>query len=337
MVQEGIRSLVAGRSLTQDEAASAAEEIMTGVATPAQIAGLLVALRIRGETPQEMAGMAKTMRAKVLPVIVKGPLVDIVGTGGDAKHTFNISTAAAFVGAAVGLRIAKHGNRAASGSVGSADILESQGVKIELSPEGVRHCIEEVGVGFMFAQAFHPAMRFVAVPRRELGIRTVFNILGPLTNPAGARHQIIGAPSEEIAEKMAQVLRLLGTDHSWVVYGGDGLDEITTTQETLIWDVSGNDILKYQITPETAGLTRVSLKELQASSEDDYVSLFLRALSPEESAPREVVLLNAAAALVVANAAPNLSTGVGIARKAVESGASLDKLHQLARTSQLLD
>ena len=336
MVQAGIRALVGGRSLTQDEAAAAAEEIMAGDATPAQIAGFLVALRLRGETAEEMAGMAKTMRAKALSVPVEGQVVDVVGTGGDAMGTFNISTAAAFVAAAAGVRVAKHGNRAASGSVGSADILEANGVKLELSPESVKRCIDEVGVGFMFAQAFHPAMRFAAAPRRELGVRTVFNILGPLTNPAGARYQVIGAPSEEVAEKMAQVLRILGTAHSWVVHGGDGMDEITTTRETAVWEVRGDHLRQYEITPENVGVRRASLAELQADGQDGYAAMFSQALGREECAPRDIVVLNAAAALVVADAVPDLRAGVGIARDAVDSGVALDKLHQLARLSQTL-
>ncbi len=336
MVQAGIQALVGGRSLTQDEAAAAAEEIMAGDATPAQIAGFLVALRLRGETAEEMAGMAKTMRAKALSVPVEGQVVDVVGTGGDAMGTFNISTAAAFVAAAAGVRVAKHGNRAASGSVGSADILEANGVKLELSPDSVKRCIDEVGVGFMFAQAFHPAMRFAAAPRRELGVRTVFNILGPLTNPAGARYQVIGAPSEEVAEKMAQVLRILGTAHSWVVHGGDGMDEITTTRETAVWEVRGDHLRRYEITPENVGVRKASLAELQAAGQDGYAAMFSQALGREECAPRDIVVLNAAAALVVADAVPDLRAGVGIARDAVDSGAALDKLHQLARLSQTL-
>ena len=336
MIQDAIRALVGGRSLTQEEAAAATEEIMAGEATPAQIAGFLVALRMRGETPEEMAGMARTMRAKALRVSVDDALVDIVGTGGDAMGTFNVSTASIFVVAAAGLKVAKHGNRAASGTVGSADILEANGVKLELSPEGVKRCIEEVGAGFMFAPAFHPAMRSAGPPRRELGIRTVFNILGPLTNPAGAQYQVVGAASEELGSKMAEVLNMLGTDHSWVVHGADGLDELTTTRETLVWEVRGGRVRHFQVTPEDAGLARCTLQDIQVQGPGAHAAMFMQALSKEESAPKDIVLLNAAAALVVAGAAPDLHAGVITARRVINSGEALDKLHQLANLSQTL-
>ena len=336
MVQDAIRALVGGRSLTQEEAAAAAGEIMAGEATPAQIAGFLVALRMRGETPEELAGMARAMRARALPVAVDGPVVDVVGTGGDGMGTFNVSTAAMFVVAASGVRVAKHGNRAASGSVGSADILEANGVKLELSPEGVRRCVEEVGAGFMFAPAFHPAMRFAGPPRREIGIRTAFNILGPLTSPAGARHQVIGVASPDLGGKMAEVLNMLGTDHSWVVHGADGLDELTTTRETLVWEVRGGRVRRFEVTPEDAGVRRCALGELQVQGPDGHALMFTQALSKEESAPRDIVTLNAAATLVVAGAAPDLRAGVVTARRAISSGEALEKLHALARLSQTL-
>jgi anthranilate phosphoribosyltransferase len=322
--------------LTQEEAAAAAEEIMAGQATPAQIAAFLVALRMRGETPDEMAGMAKTMRAKSLKVAVDGDVVDVVGTGGDGMGTFNVSTAAAFVVAAAGVRVAKHGNRAASGTVGSADILEANGVKLELSPDGVKRCIEEVGIGFMFAPVFHPAMRFAGPPRREIGVRTVFNILGPLTNPAGALYQVIGAASEELGGKMAQVLNLLGTNYSWIVHGADGLDELTTTRETLVWEIRGGRIRQFQVFPEDAGLSRCTLQEIQAHGPNSHAAMFMQGLSKEESGPKEIVMFNAAAALVVAGAAPDLRAGVIIARRAINSGAALEKLRQLAALSQTL-
>ena len=336
MIQDAIRYLVGGRSLTQEQAAAAASEIMSGEATPAQIAGFLVALRMRGETPDEMAGMARTMRARMLPVPVAGPVVDVVGTGGDGMGIFNVSTAAAFAVAASGVRVAKHGNRAASGSVGSADILEANGVKLELSPEAVKRCVEEAGIGFMFAPAFHPAMRSAGPPRREIGVRTVFNVLGPLTNPAGSRHQVVGAASRELAGKMAEVLNMLGTDYSWIVHGADGLDEVTTTRETLVWELRGGRIRQFEITPEYAGLGRCPLGELQAQGPDGHAAMFTQSLSNEESAPKDIVTLNAAAALVVAGAAPDLRAGVVIARRAINSGAALEKLHTLARLSQTL-
>ena len=336
MIQEAIAALVGGRSLTHEEAAAACGEIMSGEATPAQIAGFLVALRMRGETPEEMAGMAKTMRANALHVLTDGHVVDVVGTGGDAMDTFNISTAAAFVTAAAGVKVAKHGNRAASGTMGSADILEANGVKLELSQEGVKRCIDELGIGFMFAQAFHPAMRFAGPPRRELGIRTVFNVLGPLTNPAGALHQVIGAANAELAEKMAGVLSLLGTEHSWVVHGADGLDELTTTRETLVWEVRGGRVRRFEVSPEDAGLGRAQLNDIQSLGDGSHAAMFMQALGKEECAPRDIVLLNAAAALVVAGAAPDLRAGAAAARDAINSGEALEKLHALARLSQTL-
>ena len=227
MIQEAIDKLVSGCSLTRETAADAMRVIMAGEATPAQIGALVTALRMKGETPDEIAGMAQVMRDSSLHVDVEGPLVDTAGTGGDASNTFNISTTAAFVIAGAGVRVAKHGNRAMSGSTGSADVLEALGVKIDLSPAGVKTCLETVGIGFMFAQIFHPSMRFAAGPRREIGIRTVFNMLGPLTNPAGANAQVIGVADPELGEKMARVLGMLGSAHSLVVHGTDGLDEMT--------------------------------------------------------------------------------------------------------------
>ena len=338
MIQDAIRSLVNGKSLTQTEAASVAQEIMDGSATSAQISALLVSLRLQGETPAEIAGMAETMRANSIKVPMKSndPIVDIVGTGGDSMGTFNISTAAIFVVAACGLKVAKHGNRAASGTVGSADILESNGVKLDLSPESVAQCVNEVGVGFMFAPAFHPAMRFAGPTRKEIGIRTIFNILGPLTNPANAQNQVIGCPTEELGWKMANVLNILGTGHSWVTCGADGMDELTLTKESLVWEISNGRIRHFEITPEDAGLERCNLEELRASGPDDHQKLFLSSLSEGKSAAKDIVMLNAAAALVVAKAQPDLRSGVTAARRAIDSGGALEKLDELANVSQKL-
>ena len=226
MIHDAIEAVVSRHSLTMEEAQVTMNEIMEGQVTPTQLGAFLAGLRAKGETPQEIAGMALTMRQKSLRVDVDGSLVDTCGTGGDGKDTFKISTASAFVAAGAGLKVAKHGNRAASSSCGSADILEALGVKIDLSEDGVRKCIYEIGIGFMFAQSFHPAMKYAAPVRRELGIRTVFNILGPLTNPAGARSQVIGVATKELGNTMAEVLRLLGSEHAMVVHGKDGLDEL---------------------------------------------------------------------------------------------------------------
>ena len=238
MIREAIGTAVEGKSLTVDEAAGVMEEIMSGEATPAQIAAFVTALRIKGETSEEIAGMARVMRANVLKVEYPGPLVDVVGTGGDGLNTFNISTAAALVVAASGVKVAKHGNRAASSAAGAADVLEACGVKIELTPEGVARCIQEVGMGFMFAPAFHPAMRHAGGPRREIGIRTVFNILGPLTNPAGAGSLVVGIADPSLGERMAQAFLQLGSSHVMVVHGSDGADELTLTGPTQVWETA---------------------------------------------------------------------------------------------------
>ena len=341
MIQEALAKLTARQPLSEEEAAAVAEDIMTGEATPAQIGGFLIALRLTGETVEALTGMARVMREKALRVSTDGQLVDVVGTGGDGLRTFNVSTAAAFTVAAAGARVAKHGNRAASGSVGAADILDAHGVKLELSPESVARCIDEAGVGFMFAPAFHPAMRFAGPPRRELGVRTVFNFLGPLTNPAGALYQLLGVAqpadaSYDAAELMAHVLRALGTQRSWVVRGDDGLDELTTTAASQVWEVSPEGVRHFTVTPEDAGLPRARLADLQIDSAEDAQAKFTRALSAGDSPEKDMALLNAAAALVVRGAADDLPSGVALARSAIDSGAAAEKVRQLAQLSQAL-
>ncbi len=337
MIQDSIRALVDGKSLTREEAAAVAEEIMTGEATAAQIGAFLVALRMKGETAEEVAGMAQVMREKALHVAADGTVVDVVGTGGDGAGTLNVSTAAALVAAAAGVRVAKHGNRAASGLVGSADILEANGVKLELSPESVERCIREVGIGFMFAPAFHPAMRFAAGPRRELGVRTVFNLLGPLTNPAGARSMVLGVPTPELGVMMASVLSALGAEYALVACGDDGLDELTTTGGSQVWEVRQGRVRQYAVTPEDAGLARAQLQQLQVRDADTAKALFLEALGPGQSPAKDIVMLNAAAALVVAGVAADLRAGVSAAREAIDGGEALAKLRHLAELSQGLD
>ena len=346
MVQKAVQKLVTRSSLTREEAAAATEEIMTGEATPAQIGAFLVALRMNGETLDEITGMATVMRQKALRVQTDGEVVDVVGTGGDGMGTFNISTAAALVTAACGVKVAKHSNRAASGTVGSADILEANGVKLELSPESVKRCIDEVGIGFMFAQAFHPAMRFAGPPRRELGVRTVFNILGPLTNPAGALYQVLGVGQATAAiregqpalgEMMAKVLASLGTKHSWVVRGDDGLDEITTTTTTQVWEVTGSRVRQFAVSPEDAGLATAALGDLQATDATSHASMFQESLGKAACAPKDVVMMNAAAALVVTGRAADLRAGVQTAREAIDAGTPLAKLGALAALSQTLE
>jgi anthranilate phosphoribosyltransferase len=336
MIREAIDVLVQGQDLSQEDAAQVMNEMMEGEATPAQIAAFITALRIKGETVDEITGMALTMREKSLHVETDGFLVDTCGTGGDGQGTINVSTAAAIVAAAAGVKVAKHGNRSASSSCGSADVLEAVGVKVDLSPEGVKRCLEEVGFGFMFAQVFHPSMRHAAGPRREIGIRTVFNILGPLTNPAGAHAQLLGVADASVAEKMAQALGRLGTQRAMVVHGEEGLDEISIAGPTRVWDVTGGDVQSYTVTPEDAGLSRASLAGIQGGSVERNAELLRGVLRGDEGPATDVVLLNAAAALVVGGEAGDLREGVALARQTVGSGAATAKLEVVAALSQRL-
>ncbi|HZA21718.1 MAG TPA: anthranilate phosphoribosyltransferase, partial [Dehalococcoidia bacterium] len=313
MIREAIASVASGRSLSLEDAAAAMREIMEGVATPSQLGAFLTALHIKGETPEEIAGMARVMREKALKVNVAGPLIDTCGTGGDGKNTFNISTAAAFVAAGAGLKVAKHGNRAASGSCGSADVLEALGVKIDLPPEGVEQCINEVGMGFMFAPVFHPAMRHAAPVRREIGIRTVFNILGPLTNPAGTQSQLIGVAYPGLGDKMAEVLKLLGIHHALIVHGDDGLDELTLTGKTTIWEVLDGVIHSWTLPIERAGLPRASLEDIRGGDREENAATMRRVFQGEKGAVRDAVLLNSGAVLVAGDKADTVRQGVKMA------------------------
>jgi len=334
MIKEAIQTLVSGKSLTRDEAAAVMEEIMEGKATPSQLGAFLTALRIKGETADEIAGLASVMRAKAVRVTVNEPVLDIVGTGGDGSGTFNISTAAAFVAAGAGIKVAKHGNHAASSQCGSADVLEALGVKIELSAEGVKRCIEEVGIGFMFAPAFHPAMKHAAPTRREIGIRTVFNILGPLTNPAHAQYQVIGVPSEELQEKIAAALLHMDVKHALVVHGEDGLDEITITGKTTVSELKDGEISIYSISPEDFGLPKADSKSLKGGTVGKNAAIMRGVLSGVPGPKQDVVLLNAAAGLVAGDRVPALKQGVDLAKQVIDSGKALEKLEQLIELSQ---
>ena len=336
MIREAIEALVSGHSLAIEEASSVMREIMEGETTPAQLGAFLIALRVKGETPQEMAGMASVMREKALRVEVDGPLVDTAGTGGDGKSSFNVSTAAAFVAAASDLNVAKHGNRAASGSCGSADILEALGVKIDLGPDGVKRCIEEVGIGFMFAQIFHPAMRYAAPVRRELGIRTVFNVLGPLTNPAGAQCQLLGVADASLGDKMAEVLKLLGSQYSLVVYGEDGLDELTLGARNRLWEVRGGKVSSFSISPQELDLPSVPIEQIKGGSREENALVLRRLFQGEKGPVKDVVLLNSAAVLMVGEKARDMKDGIGIAREAIDSGEALRKVDALVELSQRL-
>ncbi len=339
MIKEAINNLIAGQSLTMEEASSVMEEIMDGTATQAQLGAFLVALRIKGETPDEVAGLACVMRAKARRVALSDPVLDIVGTGGDNANTFNISTTSSFVIAGCDLKVAKHGNRAMSSLCGSADVLEALGVKIELTPEQVRQCIMSVGIGFMFAQTFHPAMKYAAAPRRELGIRTVFNILGPLTNPAGADYLIIGVPGEDIGDKIARALCHLGIKKAMVVHGLNGIDELSISGPSLIWEIKDGDILlaRKLIRPEDIGLKSADNDSIKGGSPRENASILRSVLTGDKSARRDVVLLNAAAGIYTAGLAPTLEESVTLAARSIDSGRALEKLERLVQFTRGLD
>jgi anthranilate phosphoribosyltransferase len=332
MITEAISKLVEQQNLSEEEAAQAMRQIMEGGATPAQIAAFLIALRIKGETIGEVTGCARVMRDKASHIQALAPnVIDTCGTGGDGAQTFNISTTAAFVVAGAGVPVAKHGNRSVSSRCGSADVLHALGVTIELSPEVAEKCLAEVGMTFLFAPLFHSAMKYAIGPRREIGVRTIFNILGPLTNPAGARRQILGVYARELTEPLARVLGNLGSARAFVVHGADGLDEITTTGETYIAELHAGQVSCYTINPEQFGLSRVSLTALAGGDAQHNANLTQAILQGHKGPPRDVVLLNAAAGLVVADAAPDLTAGLELAAQSINSGAALDKLRQLQR------
>lgn len=337
MIRDAIEAVVEGRDLSRDQAAQTMDEIMSGDATPAQFGAFVTALRLKGETPDEIAGMADVMREKSLHVDVDGPTVDTCGTGGDASNTFNISTTAAFVLAGAGEKVAKHGNRAMSGACGSADVLETLGVNIALGPEGVRRCLEEVGYGFMFAQTFHPSMKFAAGPRREIGIRTVFNILGPLTNPAGAASQLIGVANPQLAEKMATVLGMLGGRHALVVHGAGGLDEISLDGPTLVWELKDGQVSSYEVTSDDFGLGTVAAADLRVTDAAQSAETVRNVLSGRPGPARDVVLANAAGALLAADRVTTLEEGVRVAAESIDSGKGLEKLDSLVELSQRLE
>jgi len=338
MIREAINTLVSGESLSMEQAADVMNEIMSGEATPAQFGAFVTALRLKGETVDEIAGMARVMREKALRVNVSGLLVDTCGTGGDSSNSFNISTAAAFVVAGAGLKVAKHGNRSMSSQCGSADVMEALGVKIELGPEQVGECIEQAGMGFMFAPTFHPAMKYAAAPRREIGIRTVFNILGPLTNPARAQAQVIGVPNEELGEKIALALRRLDCKHALVVHGRNGMDELSITGKSLVWEVR-NDlefVADYHVYPEDLGFERVGLDVIRGGTPQENAEILRRVLKGEKGPHRDVVLMNAAAALVAGDMVESLQEGVKLAAEAINSGKAMEKLERLIEVSQSL-
>lgn len=333
-----LNHVVAGRDLEPERMREAMRAIMTGAATPAQIGGFLVALRMKGETVAEIAAAAEVMRELATPVPVDtafaDELVDTCGTGGDQSGLFNVSTAAAFVVAAAGGRVAKHGNRSVSSKSGSADVLEAAGVRLDIAPEAVAECIRSLGVGFMFAPAHHGAMKHAIDPRRELGIRTVFNIIGPLTNPAGARNQVVGVFNGHLTEPLAQVLGKLGSRHVLVVHGEDGLDELSINAPTRVSELREGDVTSYKIAPEDVGLERGSLDALRVDGAEASLALIRRVFAGERGIAADMVALNAGAALYAAGRADSIAAGVALARETLDSGAAGDRFAALAELTR---
>ena len=328
-----IAKLVRCESLTEAEASEAFETIMRGDATPIQIAGFLVALRMKGETVDEIAGFAKTARRVSTPIDVDGDLLDTCGTGGDGLATFNISTLAAIVAAACGAKVAKHGNRAASSMCGSADVLEQLGVKIDLAPEGVARCIDEAGIGFLFAPIFHPSFKFAGAPRRELAVRTVFNVLGPLCNPAGARYQSLGVADGALAGKMADVLVRLGVERAIVFHSSDGMDELSVASPAHVIEIDGAR-REYELDPTELGISWAPLEAVRGGGPEENARLAREVLGGAKGPRRDVVLLNAAAALRAAGIAQEWKDGLGAAAEAIDSGRAAEVLERWAGISQ---
>jgi anthranilate phosphoribosyltransferase len=333
MIKEAINLLVQGIHLSEAETAACMNEIMEGRATDAQIGAFLIALRIKGETVDEITGAARIMREKVAAIKAPENVLDTCGTGGDMSHTFNISTATAIVTAAAGVPVAKHGNRSVSSRSGSADVLEALGVKIDLSPDKVQQCLFETGFGFLFAPLFHPAMRYAIGPRKEVGIRTIFNILGPLTNPAGAQRQILGVFAAKLTEPLARVLGNLGSKDTMVVHGEDGLDEITISDGTRVSRYKDGTVDTFYVTPEDFGLHRADVKSILGGDKDENARIMISVLDGEKGPKRDVVLMNTAAALVVAGRTENFKEAFLIASDAIDSGNARKKLQEIITVS----
>ena len=335
MIQGAIATLLEGRDLTREDACESMRTIMRGEATQAQIAGFLVALRAKGETADEIAGCAEAMREHVLRVNPKrDDLVDIVGTGGDGANTYNISTAAALVAAGAGAAIAKHGNRAASSASGSADVLEALGFELERAPERIERSIDELGFGFLFAQAHHPAMKHAAPVRRELATRTVFNVLGPLTNPAGARALMLGVYSPELARTLAEALVQLGAERAYVVHGANGIDELSPCGPNLVCEVDKGRVREYELDPLDLGVERCDAGELRGGDPASNAAALRDVLSGADGGHRSAVVLNAAGGIAAAGHAANLQEGVALARAAIDSGAAAARLDELVEFSR---
>jgi anthranilate phosphoribosyltransferase len=328
-----ISKVATGAELTLQESAAAFDRMMSGEATPSQMGALLMGLRVRGETVEEITGAVTTMRAKMLTVAAPADAIDVVGTGGDASGSYNISTCAAFIVAGAGVPVAKHGNRALSSRSGAADVLAALGVRIDLAPEEIAQCIAEAGIGFMFAPLHHPAMKHVGPTRVELGTRTIFNLLGPLSNPAGVKRQMVGVFSRHWVEPLANVLARLGSERAMVVHGSDGLDEITTAGPTSVASLENGTVRAFEISPEDVGLPKTEPKRLLGGDADANAAALLSVLKGEKSAYRDVALFNAAAALVVAGRAKDLAGGMTLAQTSIDSGEAEGRLDRLIAVS----
>jgi anthranilate phosphoribosyltransferase len=333
VMRQALETVVAGRSLDVPTARAVMDTMMDGEATPAQVGALVAALRTKGESVDELAGMVESMRAHATPVPLSVEAVDTCGTGGDAARTFNISTAAALVAAGAGCPVAKHGNRAASSRCGSADVLEALGVVISLSPDGVRRCVEQAGIGFLYAPDFHPALRHVGPVRRELGIRTVFNVLGPLANPARVRHQALGVSNARLAPMMAEVLHRLGHIHALVFSGPDGVDELGVGDSARCYEVTPEGVRDFVLDPRDAGLQPAPFEAVRGGDATANAAIIRAVLDGERGPRRDVVLLNAAAVLVAADNVTTLLDGVAVASHSIDSGAAQRALEQLVRVS----
>lgn len=335
MIKEAISILIERIDLSEKEMSDTMREIMEGKATDAQIGAFLTALRLKGESTAEITGAAKVMREKALSIKAPAGTVDTCGTGGDMAHTFNISTTAALVVAGAGIPVAKHGNRSVSSKSGSADILQALGVNIDLPPEKVERCLMDVGFGFLFAPLFHGAMKYALGPRKEIGIRTVFNILGPLTNPAGAKYQVLGVYSSDLTETMAKVLGNLGCIHAFVVHGEDGLDEITITGRTRVSELKGGRVENYFIEPADFGIKTGRMDDLLGGESKENAEITISILTGKKGPKRDIVLLNASAAIVASGKAKNLKEGITVAERSIDSGAALRKLEEIKNAASV--
>jgi anthranilate phosphoribosyltransferase len=328
-----IGKVATGATLTREEAAGAFDRMMSGEATPSQMGGLLMGLRMRGETVDEITGAVTTMRNKMLKVTAPPGAIDVVGTGGDASGSYNISTCAAFIVAGAGIPVAKHGNRALSSRSGAADVLGALGVKIDLGPEQISRCIDEAGIGFMFAPAHHPAMKHVGPTRIELGTRTIFNLLGPLSNPAGVKRQMVGVFSRQWVEPLANVLKNLGSERAYVVHGSDGLDEITTSGPTSVASLENGKVTAFEIKPEDFGIAKSKPGDLKGADAEANAAALMDVLRGKKGPFRDVAILNAAAAIVVAGKAKDLKEAIAVAAKAVDSAEAEGRLDRLISVS----